>query len=163
MTLENITARPATADAMAGLAQLIACAGTPDKLINKGLCGRFHDLAALDIVEGKAGISLFRSEVFSLPFTLEMMERHPLGSQAFIPMSDAGFLVVLAEDEDGRPGAPRAYLTAPGQAVNIGRNVWHGVLTPLGGTGLFAVVDRIGDGANLEEHWLDTPYQVVQD
>lgn len=161
--MERITAVPATAEDMAGLAELIDCRGAPDKLINKGLCGRFHDLAALDIVDGKAGISLFRSEVFSLPFRLDMMERHPLGSQAFIPMSPDGFLVVLAEDEDGRPGAPRAFVTAPGQAVNIGRNVWHGVLTPLGGTGLFAVIDRIGDGSNLQEHWFDTAYQVVAD
>ncbi|AKO99482.1 Ureidoglycolate hydrolase (plasmid) [Marinovum algicola DG 898] len=163
VTSDKITARPAEAGAMAGLAELIGCAGTPDKLINKGLCGRFHDLAALDIVDGRAGISLFKSEVFSLPFRLEMMERHPLGSQAFIPMSDEGFLVVLAEDENGRPGQPRAYRTEPGQAVNIGRNVWHGVLTPLGGSGVFAVIDRIGDGANLEEHWFDTPYEVVAD
>ncbi|WP_372833990.1 ureidoglycolate lyase [Puniceibacterium confluentis] len=161
VTLDRLPALPARADAMAGLAQLIECTGEPDKLINKGLCGRFHDLADLDIIDGKAGISLFNSEVFSLPFRLEMMERHPLGSQAFIPMSDFGFLVVLAEDDDGRPGAPRAYVTAPGQAVNIGRNVWHGVLTPLGGSGLFAVVDRIGDGANLQEHWFDTAFEVV--
>lgn len=161
--MEKITASTATAEAMAGLAELIECTGAPDKLINQGLCGRFHDLAALDIVDGTAGISLFRSEVFSLPFRLEMMERHPLGSQAFIPMSDHGFLVVLAEDDAGRPGAPRAFVTAPGQAVNIGRNVWHGVLTPLGGTGLFAVVDRIGEGSNLEEHWFDTAYEVVAD
>lgn len=161
--MEKIPACTATAEAMAGLAELIACRGAPDKLINQGLCGRFHDLAALDIVDGSAGISLFKSEVFSLPFKLEMMERHPLGSQAFIPMSDHGFLVVLAEDAGGRPGAPKAFVTAPGQAVNIGRNVWHGVLTPLGGSGLFAVIDRIGDGNNLQEHWFDTAFQVVAD
>lgn len=159
----RITARPAEAGAMAGLAELIACDGAPDKLINQGRCGRFHDLAGLDIRDGRAGISLFRSEVFDLPFKLEMMERHPLGSQAFVPMSDAGFLVVLAEDEGGRPGMPRAFLTKPGQAVNIGRNVWHGVLTPLGGSGLFAVIDRIGAGSNLEEHWFDTAWEVVAD
>jgi len=161
--MEKISTIPARAEAMAGLAELIECTGAPDKLINQGLCGRFHDLAALDIVDGTAGISLFQSEVFNLPFRLEMMERHPLGSQAFIPMSDHGFLVVLAEDDDGRPGAPQAFVTAPGQAVNIGRNAWHGVLTPLGGTGLFAVVDRIGEGSNLEEHWFDTAYEVVAD
>ncbi|WP_323767068.1 ureidoglycolate lyase [Marinovum sp.] len=159
--VERITAQPAAAAAMAGLAELIACDGAPDKLINQDRCGRFHDLAGLDIIDGKPGISLFKSEVFALPFRLEMMERHPLGSQAFVPMSDEGFLVVLAEDDDGTPGTPRAFVTAPGQAVNIGRNVWHGVLTPLGGSGLFAVIDRIGDGSNLEEHWFDTAFEVV--
>jgi ureidoglycolate lyase len=86
-----------------------------------------------------------------------MVERHPLGSQAFIPMSLDPFLVVVAEGEDPVPGRIRAFLTAPGQGVNLLRNCWHGVLTPLQAPGLFAVVDRIGEGANLEEHWLPEP------
>jgi ureidoglycolate lyase len=54
-----------------------------------------------------------------------------------------------------------AFRTAPGQGVNFGRGTWHGVLTPLAAPGLFAVIDRIGDGANLEEHWFETPYAVM--
>ena len=64
-------------------------------------------------------------------------------------------------DQGGVPGLPLAFLTQPGQGVNYHRGTWHGVLTPLSGPGLFAVVDRIGPGANLEEHFFDTPYQVV--
>ncbi len=91
-----------------------------------------------------------------------MVERHPDGSQAFIPMSMDPFLVIVAPDAGGAPGTPLAFRTAPGQGVNFLRNTWHGVLTPLAGPGLFAVIDRIGDTANLEEHWFDVPY-VVQD
>ncbi|NRB02117.1 MAG: ureidoglycolate lyase, partial [Rhodobacteraceae bacterium] len=68
----------------------------------------------------------------------------------------------VAPDAGGVPGTPRAFLTAPGQGVNYHRGTWHGVLTPLHAPGLFAVVDRIGDGANLEEHVFDAPYLVVQ-
>ena len=89
-----------------------------------------------------------------------MMERHPRGSQAFLPMSQDPFLVVVAPDNDGRPGRPRAFVTAPGQGVNYRRAIWHGVLTPLHEPGLFAVVDRIGTGDNLEEHWFEHPYRV---
>jgi len=53
-----------------------------------------------------------------------------------------------------------AFRTAPGQGINIARNTWHGVLTPLAAPGLFAVIDRIGEGANLEEHWFDDAYTV---
>ncbi|MEY2957070.1 MAG: hypothetical protein RL123_1798, partial [Pseudomonadota bacterium] len=135
--------------------------GAPDRIINAGLCGRFHDRARLDFgPEGRAGISIFRAELRRLPLTLDLLERHPEGSQAFVPMSADGFLVVVAPDAGGQPGRPRAFLTRPGQGVNVLRNTWHGVLTPLAGSGLFAVIDRIGPGANLEEHHLADPWTV---
>ena len=71
------------------------------------------------------------------------------------------FLVTVAPDEGGTPGRPRAFLTAPGQGVNLARGTWHGVLTPLHAPGLFAVIDRIGAGDNLEEHWFAAPWRIV--
>ena len=140
---------------------LIEVAGTPDRIINQGQCERYHDRAELDFSKGCAGISLFNAQPRTLPYRLEMVERHPEGSQAFIPMVHQPFLVIVAPDQGGRPGRPRAFETRPGQAVNYHRNIWHGVLTPLHGPGLFAVVDRIGVGANLEEYWFEVPYDVV--
>lgn len=70
--------------------------------------------------------------------------------------------MIVAPDEDGVPGQSQAFVTQPGQAVNYHRGTWHGVLTPLRAPGLFAVADRIGSGANLEEHWFDTPYEVIE-
>ena len=157
----QIFTEPLTATAFAPFGDLLDCAGDPDKLINQGLCGRYHDRATLDFADGRAGISIFKAELRSLPYTLDLLERHPLGSQAFVPMSHDPFLVIVATDDGGAPGTPRAFLTQAGQAINFHRNTWHGVLTPLSGTGLFAVIDRIGDGDNLQEHWLDTPYEVV--
>jgi len=140
--------------------EVLDAEGTPDKIINQGLCGRFHDIATLDVIDGRAGISLFKSEARTLPYTLEMVERHPMGSQAFLPMTQDPFLVIVAPDEGGVPGRPLAFRTAPGQGINFARNTWHGVLTPLAPPGLFAVVDRIGNGSNLEEHWFETPFDV---
>ncbi|WP_417526039.1 ureidoglycolate lyase [Marinovum sp.] len=159
---ETIVITPITAEGFAPFGDLLDCAGAPDKLINQGKCGRYHDRASLDFTDGRAGLSLFKAELRRLPLTLDMMERHPQGSQAFIPMSHDAFVVICAEDAGNRPGKPRAYLTEPGQAINFHRNTWHGVLTPISGSGLFAVVDRIGAGENLEEHWFDTAYQVVE-
>lgn len=157
----TIRVQPLTAEAFAPFGEVIDTAGAPDKLINQGLCGRFHDRATLDFIDGgTAGVSLFQAELRRLPHLLDMMERHPLGSQAFLPMSMDGFLVVVAPDEGGRPGAPLAFRTAPGQGVNYRRNTWHGVLTPLSGSGLFAVIDRIGEGDNLQEHWFDEPCMI---
>ncbi len=149
----DIRIQPITAKVFAPFGDLLDCSGAPDKIINQGLCGRYHDRAQLDFNDGAAGISLFNAELRKLPLKLEMMERHPDGSQAFIPMAYVGFLVVVAPDQNGAPGTPLAFETHPGQAINFHRGVWHGVLTPLNAPGLFAVVDRIGAGENLEEHW----------
>ena len=151
---------PLTAEAFASFGDVLELKAKPDVLINQGLCGRHHDLAKLDFGGGRAGISLFDAQPYSLPLTVNMVERHPLGSQAFIPMSQTSFLVVVAQDSGGVPDRPRAFLTAPGQGINLHRNVWHGVLSPLSAPGLFAVVDRIGEGNNLQEHWFDDPWVV---
>jgi ureidoglycolate lyase len=134
--------------------------GSPDKMINAGLCGRHHDRAQLEFDRGRAGISIFDAEPRALPYTLDMMERHPDGSQAFLPMHQNRYLVIVAADADGVPDRPQAFLAQPGQGVNYHRNVWHGVLCPLLAPGLFAVVDRIGDGANLQEHHFDDVWTV---
>ena len=152
-----IKAHPLTAEAFAPFGDLLDCTGEADKIINQGLCGRFHDRAALDFSDGKAGISLFNAQPRSFPYELDMMERHPDGSQAFIPMSEHSFLVIVAQDNNGEPGNPQAFITKSGQAINYHRNIWHGVCAPLTSPGLFAVVDRIGSGENLQEHWFDDP------
>lgn len=157
-----ITPKPLTAEAFAPYGDVLEVSGTPDKMINQGLCGRFHDRATLDFSDGQAGISLFDAEARSLPLHLDMVERHPDGSQAFIPMSQAPFLVVVAPDENGKPGTPEAFITQAGQGVNYHRNIWHGVCAPLSDQGLFAVIDRIGDGPNLEEHWFEEHIQIAQ-
>jgi ureidoglycolate lyase len=158
----RIRTRPLTAAAFATFGDVLDATGAPDRIINQGLCGRHHDRARLDFGTGRAGISLFKAQPRALPFHLDMMERHPEGSQAFLPMSLDPFLVIVAPDAGGRPGQPLAFVTAPGQGVNYHRGVWHGVLTPLAEPGLFAVVDRIGAGPNLQEHWFDQPYEVLR-
>lgn len=158
---KTILTQPLTAEAFAPFGEVLEVSGTPDRLINAGKCGRFHDRAILDFADARAGISIFKSESFSLPFSLELVERHPEGSQAFICMTDDPFLVVAAPDLGGTPGTPLAFITDGRQAINIHRNVWHGVLTPLSGPGLFAVVDRIGTTRNLEEHWFPAPLTVM--
>jgi ureidoglycolate lyase len=158
----EIHAEPLTEAEFAPFGDLLTLHPEPDKIINAGLCGRHHDLARLDFgPDGRAGISLFDAEPRSLPYRLDLLERHPEGSQAFVPMTEHPFLVIVAPDAGGRPGVPRAFLTAARQGVNFHRGTWHGVLTPLHAPGLFAVVDRIGDTANLEEFLLDPAITVT--
>ena len=147
-----------TTGAFAPFGDVLEAAGPHDKLINEGMCKRFHDRARMDFgPEGRAGISMFQAEARALPYICALVERHPEGSQAFVPMTADPFLVIVAEDEGEHPIRFRAFLTAPGQGINLLRNTWHGVLTPLAPPGLFAVIDRIGETANLEEYPLTTP------
>ncbi|MGR3492913.1 MAG: ureidoglycolate lyase [Shimia sp.] len=155
-----IQATPITAEAFAPYGDVLDCAGDPDRIINQGLCGRYHDRARLDFAGGRAGVSLFKAEPRSLPLTLDMVERHPEGSQCFVPMTPDPFLVIVAPDDGGVPGTPLAFFTAPMQAINFHRGTWHGVLTPLATGTVFAVIDRIGAGTNLEEHWFEAPYTI---
>lgn len=155
--------QPLTAAAFAPFGDVLEASGAPDRIINAGLCGRFHDRARLDFGEpiGRAGLSLFDAVPRELPYSFDLVERHPEGSQAFVPMSLQPFLVIVAPDEGGSPGTPLAFLTAPGQGINLHRGTWHGVLTPLHAPGLFAVVDRIGPGANLQEYTYRQPFTVL--
>ncbi len=158
----HIQAVSLTRDAFAPFGDILDASGSPDKMINAGLCGRYHDLASLDFgPQGRAGISIFDAQARSLPYSLTLLERHPEGSQAFIPMTGAPFLVIVAADEDGTPGMPHAFVTAPHQGINFHCGTWHGVLTPLAVPGLFAVVDRIGPTANLDEYSIDPPYIIM--
>lgn len=160
-----ITTETLTATAFAPFGDVLDASGTPDKVINQGLCGRFHDRAKLDFGPdfgpgfggAHAGISIFQAQPRSLPYTLDLVERHPDGAQAFIPMSQHPFLVIVTTDPQA---TPRAFLTNGAQGINLHRGTWHGVLTPLHAPGLFAVVDRIGPTPNLEEHSFSQPWTI---
>jgi len=158
---QPISIQPLTAERFAPYGDLIEAVGEPSYMINRGQCGRYHDLAKLEFGNARAGISLFHSQPCKLPLRLDMVERHPLGSQAFLPLSGEPYLVIVAADRDGTPSKPLVLLANPDQGVNYHRGTWHGVLAPLHRPALFAVVDRIGDGRNLEEHGFPTPYQIV--
>ncbi len=154
--MKRIVAQPLTDEAFAPFGDVLHASGSPDKMINQGLCGRHHDKARMDFgPDGRPGISIFNAEKRELPYTLDLVERHPEGSQAFIPMTLEPFLVIVAEDDGGTPSNIRAFITSPGQGINLLRNTWHGVLTPLSEPGLFAVIDRIGDTPNLQEFPLE--------
>jgi len=157
-----ISLEPLTAAAFAPFGVVIEAIGDPSFMINNGMCGRYHDLARPEVTgaEGAVSISVARSDAIKLPLSLTMMERHPLGSQAFVPMNGDRLIVTVADDDDGKPGHPRAFVSAPGQGIQYSMNTWHGVLAPLSGPSDFLIVDRAGAGDNLVEHHFETPFIV---
>lgn len=157
--MASIIIEPLTAEAFAPFGQVIELDGATHYPINNGMTERYHDLARIELggVHARPLISLFRGQPYDLPLNLSLVERHPLGSQAFYPLSSNPWLIIVAEDAGGTPTRLRAFSPAPGQGVNIAMNTWHGVLTPLVDVSDFLVVDRGGDGNNLEEFHFDVP------
>jgi ureidoglycolate lyase len=103
--MRTLTTEPLSRDAFAPFGQVIEMEGAHHYPINSGNCERYHDLARVELggVHARPLISLLRSRHFTLPLELRMVERHPLGSQAFYPLSQHPFLVVVATDESGTP------------------------------------------------------------
>ncbi len=101
--MSTIRIEPLTAAAFAPFGEVLTPRATPDRMINAGRCERHHALATVERGGGEAIISLFRSQAVSLPYDCTLLERHPLGSQAFMPLGDRPWLSVVAPDDDGRP------------------------------------------------------------
>ena len=119
---------PLTREAFAPFGDVIACDEAARHFaINEGTTERFHDLARVDVADGKgrALINIFRAQPRELPMTLTMMERHPLSSQAFIPLSKRPYLVVVA------PPAPVSVFFQVSQDLFFGRNTALHFLLPL--------------------------------
>jgi len=139
--------------------EVISAEGANHFSINNGTTERYHDLASIEVAEsdGKPLVNIFRGQPRRLPFEVTMMERHPLGSQAFIPLSRNPYLIVVSPRGEFQPKALRAFLAHRGQGVNYGRGIWHHALIVLKEVSDFIVIDRGGAGANCDEVPLPHP------
>lgn len=143
-----------SADAFAVFGDVIETAARPARWINAGSCERFDDLARIDVSAdgGRPLISIFRAMPRSLPFRIQLLERHPLSSQAFFPLDRRPFLIVVAETSaTPRAADVRAFVSTGSQGVNYRRNTWHHELLAIGESSEFLVVDRGGPGENCEQ------------
>lgn len=153
-----LTLEPLCRDAFAPFGDVIeASEAAKHFTINAGNTERYHDLADIDPgPDGRVIVSIFRGRPRALPFRVEMMERHPLASQAFIPLSGKPYLVVVAPaGEPPLVTQVRAFLARGDQGVNYAAGVWHHPLLALEDTCDFIVIDRSGPGHNCDEITLD--------
>ncbi|HEX9449507.1 MAG TPA: ureidoglycolate lyase [Dongiaceae bacterium] len=152
----KLTPTPLTKAAFAPFGEVIEIEGAKHYGINQGFAERFHDLAKLDTGAdgGETIISIFLGEPRPLPIAIKLMERHPLSSQAFYPLQDRPWLVVVAEDPLS-PSSLRAFHATGKQGINYARNVWHHPLLVLDPASRFLIIDRRGPGKNLEEVWFE--------
>ncbi|WP_186270826.1 ureidoglycolate lyase [Burkholderia gladioli] len=155
--MKTLTIEALTRAAFAPFGDVIETEGARQIPINLGTTIRFHDLARVDVAEqdGHTLVNLFRGQPRALPFEVKMLERHPLGSQAFLPLSERPYLVVVAPAGELDPAQIRAFVSNGWQGVNYAKGVWHHPLIALGEVSDFVVVDRGGEGSNLNEQMLE--------
>lgn len=121
--------------------------------INDGTTRRYDDLARIETSAGggRPALSIFRATARAFPLALVELERHPLGSQAFVPLRGQSFVVVVAPaGETVAPGDIRAFVATGGQGVNLAPGVWHHPLIAVADGSEFVVIDRAGPGANCD-------------
>lgn len=149
----SLSLEPLTKAAFAPFGDVIEASPGAFHHINAGMVERYDDLATIDAqaLNGRAGISIMRARPYALPLQAMFLERHPLSSQAFVPMQPTTFIAVVAPRGATVDGASvRAFVAGPGQGVNYAPGVWHHVLLPTEACD-FVVVDRIGTGPNCDK------------
>ena len=153
-----------TKAAFAPYGEVVEADGAQEIPINQGYAVRRNALGTVDIAtnNGDVNISLFVAQPRPMPIAIEVMERHPDGSQLFYPLQDRDWLVVVCDDPH-KADTYRAFLATGRQGVNYARNIWHHPLLVLDTDSRFFIVDRKGPGANLEEVFLDKTQALALD
>ena len=156
--------QPLTAEAFAPFGDVVEARNRAER-INRGTTEYFPDLARIEVepAGGRPRVSVYRVTPYRLPMSIGMLERHPLGSQLFMPLRGAQFLVVVAppgDDIDTETVA--AFVTDGAQGVNYRRGTWHHPVIALRAASEFLVIDREGPGANCDEQALAPDSLVLQ-
>ncbi|MDQ7079699.1 MAG: ureidoglycolate lyase [Paracoccaceae bacterium] len=146
---------PLSPDAFAPFGEVIEADPATAIEINDGFTTRFHALARATS-DADVILSIFRGR--PRPLRVMMLECHPLGSQAFMPLGGRDWLAVVAARPE--PAACRAFLCRGDQGVNYRAGTWHHPLLVLGDAQDFLVVDRAGPGDNLQEVFFDQTVQI---
>ena len=156
--MRTLQIKPLSKAAFAPFGDVIETEGSAHFLINNGSTQRFDRLATVQLgtADDQAVISIFRAQALPRPLSICMLERHPLGSQAFIPLHGKPFLIVVAPPGE-TPGheAVRAFLSDGRQGINYHQGVWHHPVLAIHAQDDFLVVDRKGPGNNCDEFFFD--------
>lgn len=151
----ELVAEPLTKTAFAPFGDVIEMEGRVSFPINQGFAERFNDLATIDVgdEDGAVNVSIVVANPRPMPITLQVMERHPLGSQIFVSLQERDWLVAVCSDPKDA-ASYRIFRATGRQGINYHKGVWHHPLLVFDRESRFLVVDRMGPDKNLEEVWL---------
>jgi ureidoglycolate lyase len=156
MKAQRLKLEPLTAEAFSPYGDVIQRKGVIPEIINTGRTQKYADLARIDTNGGGTSIHLYRSQAAILPFLIERMERHPLGSQSFVPLHRGPFPVIVAPPGDSPDiQAIRGFISNGEQGVSFHKGVWHHSQISLDGVCDYLVIDRKGPEANCQDWVLE--------
>ena len=157
-----ITPKPLSADTFSDFGDVIEVReGAEFISINQGYTERHHDLANIDVgSSGHTLVNIFRSTPLAVPVKITLMERHPLATQAFMPLSNNPYLVVVAKAGEFDESAIEVFLAQANQGVNYHVGTWHHFCLALNQVSDFLVIDRGGEGHNCDEVLLDQTFEI---
>jgi len=159
----TLTPAPLTPERFAPYGDVIETVGRTRAGMNEARFERFDDLCGVD-VEGRVAVSIARCRVVTaLPYRIDYVERHPHGSQAFVPLGPARMIVVVGPPgESVEAGDLRAFVSNGRQGINYRRGTWHMPLIAFTAGQEFLVIDRAGGSPNCDEHFLDEPVLLAE-
>lgn len=150
---------PLTRERFAPYGDVIETARLDTQAMNDARFERFDDLCSIDVGDGRVMVSIAASRVATaLPYRVDLVERHPLGSQAFVPLSPCRMIVVVAPAGESVATEDLAAFESNGrQGINYARGTWHMPLIAFEPGQRFLIIERGGQEANCETHELDRP------
>jgi ureidoglycolate lyase len=153
----SLAPEPLTREAFAAYGDVIESSLDRSSAMNEARFARFDDLCRVDVGDGRVAISVARCRTpTSLPLRIDMVERHPLGSQAFVPLEPCRMVIVVAPPgESVGVSELRAFVTNGRQGINYHRGTWHMPLIAFEAGREFLIIDRGGSESNCEQHELD--------
>jgi len=161
----TLVPKPLTKERFAPYGDVIESVIDRTAAMNASRFERVDDLCNIEMSEGgRVAVSIARCRIAtSLPYRIDMVERHPLGSQAFMPLGPSQMIVVVAPPEESVEAADlRAFVSNGRQGINYRRGTWHMPLIAFEAGQEFLIIDRAADAPNCDQHSLDETVVLVE-
>ena len=158
----EIRPHPLTKSVFAPFGDVVEIDGAKKLDINQGYAQRFNDFANIDVTDegGQAGTCIIIAQPRPTPIVITLMERHPLGSQLFVPMQQRPWIVLVCANPND-PTSFQAFQATGHQGVNYRKGTWHHPLLVMEKDTMFFEVSRLGEGSNLEEAAINPPISLI--
>lgn len=154
----RLKAAPLTPERFAPYGDVIETSRNGSQQMNSARFERFDDLCKVNISNGgRVAVSIARCRTpTTLPLRIDIVERHPLGSQAFMPLSPCKMVIVVAPPRESVDTSElRAFVSNGRQGINYRRGTWHMPLISFEAGQEYLIIDRGGNEPNCEEHTFD--------
>jgi len=148
----NLQIKKISKDNFSKYGQLVSTKDIESQNINEETTKSFYDLVNIEIYgdDKKCRVNIFKSIKRNFPLEVNMLENHPLSSQAFIPLQKTNFIVVVAPiSSEPDINLIETFLISPEEGINFKPKVWHFPLIATENSN-FLTIDKKDSANNIE-------------